>query len=169
MPPPNLALGSESSWEAADGELTFVQRPAHVRTLFLFGHPPGVQALARRGARAIFSRRSMRTRSCWQATSSMRLSLQSEVLLVDGALARGAACCWPSVVPGRASIYIPGNHDAALAPFVAMLDGQLEVHREWVHLTARGERMLVVHGDQFDGAAADRRLAAPRWRGASTT
>jgi UDP-2,3-diacylglucosamine pyrophosphatase LpxH len=50
-------------------------------------------------------------------------------------------------------VYIPGNHDAALAPFVALLNGQLEVHSEWVHSTARGERFLVVHGDQFDGAA----------------
>jgi UDP-2,3-diacylglucosamine pyrophosphatase LpxH len=27
------------------------------------------------------------------------------------------------------------------------------VHREWVHCTARGERLLVLHGDQFDGTA----------------
>ncbi len=32
-----------------------------------------------------------------------------------------------------------------------MLRGQFEVHREWVHRTARGERLLVMHGDQFDG------------------
>jgi UDP-2,3-diacylglucosamine pyrophosphatase LpxH len=54
---------------------------------------------------------------------------------------------------GARLVYIPGNHDAALAPFVALLHGQLEVHREWVHSTARGERFLVLHGDQFDGAA----------------
>lgn len=52
---------------------------------------------------------------------------------------------------GARLVYIPGNHDAALAPFFALLHGQLEVHREWVHCTARGERLLVVHGDQFDG------------------
>jgi UDP-2,3-diacylglucosamine pyrophosphatase LpxH len=51
---------------------------------------------------------------------------------------------------GTRLVYIPGNHDAALAPFAAMLHGQLEVHREWIHRTARGERLLVVHGDQFD-------------------
>jgi UDP-2,3-diacylglucosamine pyrophosphatase LpxH len=28
------------------------------------------------------------------------------------------------------------------------------VHREWVHCTARGERFLVLHGDQFDAAAS---------------
>jgi UDP-2,3-diacylglucosamine pyrophosphatase LpxH len=53
---------------------------------------------------------------------------------------------------GARLLYIPGNHDAALAPFAALLQGQLEVQREWVHCTARGERFLVLHGDQFDGA-----------------
>ena len=52
---------------------------------------------------------------------------------------------------GARIVYIPGNHDADLAPFVDMMGGQLELRREWVHLTARGERLLVVHGDQFDG------------------
>jgi UDP-2,3-diacylglucosamine pyrophosphatase LpxH len=55
-------------------------------------------------------------------------------------------------------VYIPGNHDASLAMLAQMLQGQFEVHREWVHRTARGERLLVIHGDQFDGA-----LSTPRW------
>ncbi len=42
-----------------------------------------------------------------------------------------------------------------LAP---MLRGQFEVHREWVHRTARGERLLVMHGDQFDAA-----MVCPGW------
>jgi UDP-2,3-diacylglucosamine pyrophosphatase LpxH len=53
---------------------------------------------------------------------------------------------------GARLLYIPGNHDAALAPFAPLVQGQLEVHREWVHRTARGERLLVLHGDQFDAA-----------------
>ena len=53
---------------------------------------------------------------------------------------------------GTRLVYIPGNHDASLAMLAQMLQGQLEVHREWVHRTARGERLLVLHGDQFDGA-----------------
>jgi UDP-2,3-diacylglucosamine pyrophosphatase LpxH len=52
---------------------------------------------------------------------------------------------------GTRLIYIPGNHDASLGVMAEMLQGQLEVHREWVHRTARGERLLVMHGDQFDG------------------
>jgi UDP-2,3-diacylglucosamine pyrophosphatase LpxH len=52
---------------------------------------------------------------------------------------------------GARLIYIPGNHDASLAMMAEMLQGQLEVHRDWVHRTARGQRLLVIHGDQFDG------------------
>ncbi|MGH8208989.1 MAG: UDP-2,3-diacylglucosamine diphosphatase [Steroidobacteraceae bacterium] len=52
---------------------------------------------------------------------------------------------------GTRLIYIPGNHDASLGIMAEMLQGQLEVHREWVHRTARGQRLLVMHGDQFDG------------------
>jgi UDP-2,3-diacylglucosamine pyrophosphatase LpxH len=47
-------------------------------------------------------------------------------------------------------VYLPGNHDAAVSVFVEMLQGQIEVHREWVYRTRRGERYLVLHGDQFD-------------------
>ncbi len=52
---------------------------------------------------------------------------------------------------GTRLVYIPGNHDASLAMLAQMLQGQIEVHREWVHRTAAGERLLVLHGDQFDG------------------
>ena len=55
---------------------------------------------------------------------------------------------------GTRLIYIPGNHDASLGVMAEMLQGQLEVHREWVHRTARGERLLVMHGDQFDGVVS---------------
>jgi UDP-2,3-diacylglucosamine pyrophosphatase LpxH len=55
-------------------------------------------------------------------------------------------------------VYLPGNHDAAVAVFVEMLQGQIEVHREWVYRTARGERYLVLHGDQFDEA-----MDCPPW------
>jgi UDP-2,3-diacylglucosamine pyrophosphatase LpxH len=55
---------------------------------------------------------------------------------------------------GARLVYLPGNHDASLAILAEMLHGQLEVHREWVHRTARGQRLLVLHGDQFDGEVA---------------
>ena len=59
---------------------------------------------------------------------------------------------------GARLVYIPGNHDESLGMLAQMLRGQFEVHREWVHRTARGERLLVLHGDQFDGA-----MVCPRW------
>ncbi|HVN44988.1 MAG TPA: UDP-2,3-diacylglucosamine diphosphatase [Steroidobacteraceae bacterium] len=59
---------------------------------------------------------------------------------------------------GTRLVYIPGNHDESLGVLAQMLRGQLEVHREWVHRTARGERLLVLHGDQFDSA-----MVCPRW------
>jgi UDP-2,3-diacylglucosamine pyrophosphatase LpxH len=65
-------------------------------------------------------------------------------------LARGRA--------GSRLIYIPGNHDECLGMFAEMLQGHFEVHREWVHRTARGERLLVLHGDQFDGV-----VSCPPW------
>jgi UDP-2,3-diacylglucosamine pyrophosphatase LpxH len=52
---------------------------------------------------------------------------------------------------GARLIYIPGNHDASLSMFAEFLSGQLEVHREWVHRTSQGKRLLVCHGDRFDG------------------
>ena len=52
---------------------------------------------------------------------------------------------------GARVIYIPGNHDASLSMFAEFLSGQVEVHREWVHRTTRGKRLLVCHGDRFDG------------------
>jgi UDP-2,3-diacylglucosamine pyrophosphatase LpxH len=55
---------------------------------------------------------------------------------------------------GARVIYIPGNHDASLSMFAEFLGGQLEVHREWVHRTSRGLRLLVCHGDRFDGIVA---------------
>ncbi len=59
---------------------------------------------------------------------------------------------------GTRLVYIPGNHDASLAMLAQMLQGQFEVHREWVHRTARGRRLLVLHGDQFDGV-----VRCPQW------
>jgi UDP-2,3-diacylglucosamine pyrophosphatase LpxH len=55
-------------------------------------------------------------------------------------------------------VYLPGNHDASVSVFVEMLQGQIEVHREWVYRTSAGARYLVLHGDQFD-----EELHCPAW------
>jgi len=52
---------------------------------------------------------------------------------------------------GTRVVLIPGNHDEGLRDFCGTcLDG-IEVLRECVHTTADGRRLLVVHGDEFDG------------------
>jgi UDP-2,3-diacylglucosamine pyrophosphatase LpxH len=59
---------------------------------------------------------------------------------------------------GARVVYIPGNHDASFSMIAELLHGQLEVHREWVYRTRRGECLLVMHGDQMDGT-----VSCPRW------
>lgn len=53
---------------------------------------------------------------------------------------------------GTRVIYVPGNHDEELRAMDGMVFGNLQVHREYVHRTAQGQRLLVLHGDEFDGS-----------------
>ena len=48
-------------------------------------------------------------------------------------------------------IYVPGNHDEALRDFTGLAFGGVEVLPEAIHVTADGRRLLVLHGDEFDG------------------
>lgn len=52
---------------------------------------------------------------------------------------------------GAEMVYVPGNHDGAARQFVGMTFGGILVQREWIHDTADGRRLLVLHGDEFDG------------------
>ncbi|HKK14655.1 MAG TPA: UDP-2,3-diacylglucosamine diphosphatase [Gammaproteobacteria bacterium] len=52
---------------------------------------------------------------------------------------------------GTRVIYIPGNHDALLREHAGTRFGNVAIESEVVHTTAAGSRLLVVHGDQFDG------------------
>jgi UDP-2,3-diacylglucosamine pyrophosphatase LpxH len=51
---------------------------------------------------------------------------------------------------GTRVIFIPGNHDEALRDYCGMNFGGIEIHHDFVHVTADGRRMLVMHGDEFD-------------------
>lgn len=53
--------------------------------------------------------------------------------------------------------YVPGNHDEQFRRLGGSIFGQVEVHREYVHETRRGLRLLVVHGDEFDAVVTGRR------------
>lgn len=52
---------------------------------------------------------------------------------------------------GTRVIYIPGNHDEAARHFVDLAFGDIAIREEAIHITVRGQRLLVTHGDQFDG------------------
>ncbi|MFN7175762.1 MAG: UDP-2,3-diacylglucosamine diphosphatase [Thermaurantiacus sp.] len=52
---------------------------------------------------------------------------------------------------GTRVIFIPGNHDEVLRDFVGLKLGDIEILPEALHITADGRRLLVLHGDEFDG------------------
>lgn len=52
---------------------------------------------------------------------------------------------------GTRVIYVPGNHDEVLRDYVGLNLAGVELHYETVHTLADGRRLLVIHGDHFDG------------------
>ncbi len=46
---------------------------------------------------------------------------------------------------------IPGNHDDELRKFCGLHFGNLDIALRAIHTTADGRRLLVLHGDEFDG------------------
>jgi UDP-2,3-diacylglucosamine pyrophosphatase LpxH len=52
---------------------------------------------------------------------------------------------------GSHVIYVPGNHDEPLRDYLGLTFGGIEVQGEVVHTLANGKKMLVIHGDLFDG------------------
>ncbi len=58
------------------------------------------------------------------------------------------------VEEGTRVIYIPGNHDEALREYTGLCLAGVELQAEAIHKTADGKRLLVIHGDQFDGVIA---------------
>ena len=51
---------------------------------------------------------------------------------------------------GARIVYIAGNHDEFLRDFLGMQLGNIEFADDAVHVTATGQRLLVMHGDQLD-------------------
>jgi len=52
---------------------------------------------------------------------------------------------------GTQVIYVPGNHDEFARSYVEHAFGGIDVVYEAAHVTADGKRLLVTHGDLFDG------------------
>ncbi|AIY42040.1 Ser/Thr protein phosphatase family protein, UDP-2,3-diacylglucosamine hydrolase [Collimonas arenae] len=55
---------------------------------------------------------------------------------------------------GTEVIFVPGNHDEAVRQFIDLDFGGIRIRDELIHTTANGKRMLVLHGDRFDGVIA---------------
>ena len=52
---------------------------------------------------------------------------------------------------GTRVVYVVGNHDEMLRDYAGMGFGGIELSEEALHVTADGRRLLVTHGDAFDG------------------
>src|ERR1700748_2788871 len=69
----------------------------------------------------------------------------------NGAQTRGVQEILRKVDEGTRVIFVPGNHDEFLRPYCGRDYAGIEVVREAIHETADGRKLLVIHGDQFDG------------------
>jgi len=61
---------------------------------------------------------------------------------------------------GTEVVYLPGNHDEALRRLIGRSVGGVKIRHDTIHHTADGRRLLVVHGDVFDGVVTDMRWLA---------
>jgi len=60
-------------------------------------------------------------------------------------------CVLKKAKHGTRVIYVPGNHDEAFRDYVGLNLGGVELAQEALHTTADGRKLLVLHGDEFDG------------------
>jgi UDP-2,3-diacylglucosamine pyrophosphatase LpxH len=52
---------------------------------------------------------------------------------------------------GTRVVFVAGNHDEMLRDYAGLTFGGVELVLEAIHVTADGRRLLVTHGDSFDG------------------
>ncbi|MHB9138292.1 MAG: UDP-2,3-diacylglucosamine diphosphatase, partial [Victivallaceae bacterium] len=55
------------------------------------------------------------------------------------------------VKKGVEVVYIPGNHDKELRDMAGMDFAGIKIRKEDIHVTADNRRLLLLHGDKFDG------------------
>ena len=51
---------------------------------------------------------------------------------------------------GTKVIFIPGNHDEAARQYTDLTFGEIKICHDYIHETANGKRLWIVHGDLFD-------------------
>ena len=61
---------------------------------------------------------------------------------------------------GTRVIFVPGNHDEFARVYAGRLFGGIEIIQETIHETADGKRLLVLHGDRFDGIVTNAKWLA---------
>lgn len=61
---------------------------------------------------------------------------------------------------GEKIFLIPGNHDEALREYAGATFGDIRVVNEYIHVTADGRRLLLIHGDEFDQVTRHHRWLA---------
>jgi UDP-2,3-diacylglucosamine pyrophosphatase LpxH len=93
--------------------------------------------------------------------------VESENLFLVGDIIDGwqlrRSWCWPQAHndviqkllrkarKGTKVVFIPGNHDEFARKYVEHNFGGVDVAEEWIHETADGRKLWIVHGDLFDG------------------
>lgn len=60
-------------------------------------------------------------------------------------------CVLKQAKHGTQVIFVPGNHDEVFRDYVGLEFGGVSVRAEDIHHTADGRKLLIVHGDEFDG------------------
>jgi UDP-2,3-diacylglucosamine pyrophosphatase LpxH len=60
-------------------------------------------------------------------------------------------CVLKKAKHGTRVVYVPGNHDEAFRDYVGLNFGGVELLPEAIHETADGRKLLILHGDEFDG------------------
>ena len=61
---------------------------------------------------------------------------------------------------GTKVIYVPGNHDELFREHCGNIFGNVEIHKKYIHTTADDKRLLILHGDEFDGVVKHSKLLA---------
>src|SRR5918996_14906 len=71
-----------------------------------------------------------------------------------------ADCLLARAREGTEVVYLPGNHDEALRKLIGRSVRGVKIRHDTIHSTADGRRLLVVHGDAFDGVVTEMRWLA---------
>ncbi|MEQ1636986.1 MAG: UDP-2,3-diacylglucosamine diphosphatase [Methylococcales bacterium] len=61
---------------------------------------------------------------------------------------------------GTQVIYIPGNHDENVRDYDNHIFGDIVVKNSDVHITAKGQKLLIIHGDVYDTIATNHQWIA---------